>query len=264
MAAIKRGLGRSATEKKLAALADKLFLNLWTYPNLHKKDGKELCDLLVVCGDDVLIFSDKKTIWQKHRDFEIAWSRWYRGAIEESVAQIHGAERYLRDHADKLYLDAACKQEFPLVLPPFERRRTHRIAIALGAAEACAEHREVSLGYFPIRPDLSGESHIRTTANDFVRFAVGDVQPEGPFIHVFNEPALELLTSELDTVTDFVRYLTRREGIMRSGRLLPLDGEHDLLGHYLTSAGQDEEHDFALPGGFRGDISRNVSFVRSA
>jgi hypothetical protein len=248
MAVIKRGLGRSATEKKLAALADKLFLNLWTYPNLYTKDGKELCDVLVVCGGDVLIFSDKDITWQKHRDFEIAWSRWYRGAIEESVAQIRGAERYLREHPDELYLDAACTQKFPLVLPPLERRRIHRIAIALGAAEACAEHHKASLGYFPICPDLKGASHIQTAADDFVRFAIGDVNPEGDFVHVFNEPALELLARELDTVTDFVRYLTRRERIMRSGRLLTLNGEHDLLGHYLTSGGPDDEHDFALPG----------------
>ena len=53
MAVIKRGIGRSPTEEKLAALADKTFLNLWTYPNLFKSDGKELCDLLAVCGDGV-------------------------------------------------------------------------------------------------------------------------------------------------------------------------------------------------------------------
>jgi hypothetical protein len=70
MAVIKRGLGRSATEAKLAALADKIFLNLWTYPNLYTKDGKELCDVLVVCGDDVLIFSDKAIAWQEDKDFD--------------------------------------------------------------------------------------------------------------------------------------------------------------------------------------------------
>jgi hypothetical protein len=62
MKAIKRGLGTTPSEKYLAAIADKTFLNLWSYPNLYadrkqggKGDGKELCDLLVVCGDDVLI-----------------------------------------------------------------------------------------------------------------------------------------------------------------------------------------------------------------
>jgi hypothetical protein len=80
-------------------------------------------------------------------------------------------------------------------------------------------------------------------------FAIGDVQPEGAFIQVFNEPALELLARELDTVTDFTRYLTRRERIMRSGHLPPVAGEHDLLGQYLLSGGPDEEHDFTRPGG---------------
>ena len=36
---------------------------------------------------------------------------------------------------------------------------------------------------------------------------------------------------------------------MRSGHLLPLAGEHDLLGKYLLSGGPDEEHDFVRPGG---------------
>jgi hypothetical protein len=100
------------------------------------------------CGGDVLIFSDKDITWQKDKDFDIAWSRWYRRAIEGSVAQIQGAERYLRDHSDELYLDAARTQKFPLALPPTERRRVHRIAIALGAAEASAEHHKAPLGYF--------------------------------------------------------------------------------------------------------------------
>src|SRR5881397_1442263 len=34
MTAVKRGIGFTPTERNLAALADKIFLNLWTYPNL--------------------------------------------------------------------------------------------------------------------------------------------------------------------------------------------------------------------------------------
>ena len=249
MAVIKRGIGFTSTERNLAALADKIFLNLWTYPNLFKSDGKELCDLLVVCGDDVLIFSDKNIAWPKGNDFDFSWSRWYRRAIEELAAQINGAARYLREHPDELFLDAACKEKFPLALPPLERWRVHHIAIALGASAACADHYKEAPGYFPIDPDWKGKSHSDTTADGFMPFAIGDVQPKGAFIHVFNEPALELLARELDTVTDFTRYLTRRERIMRSGHLQPLGGEHELLGQYSLSGGPDEEHDFTRPGG---------------
>src|SRR5258708_6104954 len=109
MAVVKRGIGFTPTEKNLTALADKIFLNLWSYPNLFKRDGKELCDLLVVCGDDVLIFSDKNIVWPKRDDFKVSWSRWYRRAVEVSVAQINGATRYLREHCDELFLDATRK-----------------------------------------------------------------------------------------------------------------------------------------------------------
>jgi hypothetical protein len=202
-----------------------------------------------VCGDDVLIFSDKEIAWPKGDDFGVSWSRWYRRAIEESAAQINGAARHLREHSDELFLDAACKERFPLVLPPLDRRRSHHIAVALGAADACADHYKTAPGYFPIAPDLKGKSHVDATAEGWKPFAIGDVQPDGVFVHVFNEPALELLSRELDTVTDFARYLTRRERIIRSGHLLPLAGEHDLLGYYLLSGGPDEEHDFTRPSG---------------
>jgi hypothetical protein len=249
MAVIKRGIGFNPTERNLAALAEKTFLNLWTYPNLFRSAGKELCDLLVVCGDDILIFSDKSINWSSGADVKVAWPRWYRKAIAESAAQLNGAARYLRDHADQLFLDAACKERFPFTLPPAERRRVHFIAVALGASEACAEYHKESPGYFAIDPALKGDDHTDTGAGGFKPFAIGDVQPDVGFIHVFNEPTLELLTHELDTVTDFTRYLTRRERIIRSGHLSPVAGEHDLLAQYLISAGPNEEHDFRRPGG---------------
>lgn len=63
---IHRSRGSTASERLLADLGEQAFLNLWSYPNLFydkkkngKGDGKELCDMLVVCGDDVITFSDK-------------------------------------------------------------------------------------------------------------------------------------------------------------------------------------------------------------
>ncbi len=248
MAVIKRGVRFSSTEKNLAALADKIFLNLWTYPNLFRTAGKELCDLLVVCGDDVLIFSDKNIKWSSDTDVKVAWPRWYRKAIGKSAVQINGAARYLRDHPKSLFLDAACKERFPLAIPPADQRRVHLIAVALGGSEACAEYRNEAPGFFEIDPTLKSDDHVKTGAG-FKPFAIGDVQLEGAFIHVFNEPALTLLARELDTVTDFTRYLVRRERIIRSGYLSPVAGEHELIAQYLISGGPDEEHDFRPPGG---------------
>lgn len=55
----KKSEGLTASEALLAELCERSFLQLWTYPNLFKKPGKELIDLMVVFGDDILLFSDK-------------------------------------------------------------------------------------------------------------------------------------------------------------------------------------------------------------
>lgn len=256
MTAIARGTGVTPSEKYLASLADKAFLNLWSYPNTFidrkkdgKGDGKEFCDLLVVCGDDILIFSDKSIAWPKVEDFTTAWSRWYRHAIDKSVAQIGGAERWLAQHPDRIFLDPACTQRLPIELPSPSKRRVHGIIVALGARDACAKHYGTDDGSFLITPDLKGPAHTNAAASGFLPFGIGDVRPDGSFVHVFDDKSLDLVLSELDTVIDFTEYLTRRENIIRSGRLMPVNGEHDLLGYYLLSEGTDGTHDFIRPGG---------------
>jgi hypothetical protein len=132
MTRINRSSGTTDSERYLARVAEKSFLNLWTYPNTHRKqlqhgkgDGKELCDLLVVCGDDVIIFSDKSVAWSATAPVEVAWDRWYRKAIKSSVQQIRGAERWLREFPDRIFLDKECTVPLPIELPPVDRRRVH-------------------------------------------------------------------------------------------------------------------------------------------
>jgi hypothetical protein len=118
------GTGTTASEKYLARLAKSTFLNLWAYPNTHidkkkggKGDGKEMCDLLVVCGDDILIFSDKSIGWQADKTVDLAWKRWFKKAIQESANQIRGATRWIDQFPDRIFLDKACQQRLPLNLP---------------------------------------------------------------------------------------------------------------------------------------------------
>ena len=124
--AVVRGEGNNKSEQYLAKLADRTFLNLWSYPNPfvknEKGEGKELCDLLVVCGDDIIIFSVKEIGWQVDADEQLAWKRWYKRAILSSVDQIRGAERSISQSPDKLFVDRHCTQQLPLHLPPLERR----------------------------------------------------------------------------------------------------------------------------------------------
>ena len=122
MEPIRRGKGVTESERYLAQLANSTFLELWSYPNtfIDKRsaaiaEGKELADLLVACGDDVIIFSDKSIAWPSG-DVGQSWSRWYRRAVKKSVDQIRGAERWLRQFPERVFLDRACSQKLPIEL----------------------------------------------------------------------------------------------------------------------------------------------------
>lgn len=257
MEPISRGQGLTESERYLAALADRTFLNLWSYPNtfIDKKgknggDGKELCDLLVVCGDDVIIFSDKSIGWPKHEDVNVSWARWYRRAVEKSVDQIRGAERWLRQFPERVFIDRLCTRPLPIALPPPDRARVHGVVIALGAQAACKQHCNDDDGSLMVLGPLKGKDHTNPQAKAYMPFAIGDVDPGGPFVHVFDEGALDLVLGEMDTISDFTCYLQEREKFIRGGRMVHSPSEAEMLALYLQHFGSHGDHVFPMPSAF--------------
>ena len=98
-----------------------------------------------------------------------------------------------------------------------------------------------------VRSDLVGDAHVNAPAGPFGIFRIGRVDPDRGYVHVFDDENLDILLSELDTVADFVAYLTRKEAFICSGRVVLAPGEEDLLAYYLTHTGEDGEHDFVVP-----------------
>jgi hypothetical protein len=99
-----RAHGTTPAERYLQSLCERSFLTLWSYPCVFRDqkssgrgDGKELCDLLVVFGDDILIFSDKSCAFPDTGNLQLDWSRWFRKAVIKSAEQIWGAERWLSE-----------------------------------------------------------------------------------------------------------------------------------------------------------------------
>lgn len=251
-----RGSGTTPPEVYLANLADRTFLNLWAYPNTYvrrvvngHRASRELCDLLVVCGDNLIIFSDKTCEWPQTQNTAIAWTRWYRKAIQKSVDQINGALRQIRTDAENIFVDPECTQSIPLALPAPECARYHGIVVANGAYKACSEYFGGDAGSFMIYPELKGSDHSNPEVGGTHPFAIGDVNPGGNFIHVVNELTLDVLMRELDTVADFTAYLQKKETFIRSGRLTTSTGEEELVAYYVTHVGADGEHDFVHPQG---------------
>jgi hypothetical protein len=92
----------NASEELVFRLCQRSFLSLWSYANPLSKPGKELCDLLVVCNPDIVLFSVKDVAYKSSgEDTTKGWERWRRRAIEDSVKQLYGAERWLQN-ADRV------------------------------------------------------------------------------------------------------------------------------------------------------------------
>ena len=138
-------MGTTPTERYLQGLARRSFLSLWSHGNPHtpegrrgnKGAGKELCDLLVIFGENILMFSDKDIQFQRDIDIGIAWGRWYRRAVEKSADQLAGALKWLNRFPQEVYLDALCTSRLPTSIPDISRYKIHLICIANGAYNSC-------------------------------------------------------------------------------------------------------------------------------
>lgn len=118
--------GLTSSEQLVADLSRSSFLRLWTHPNPVGKGGKELCDCLVVCGPHIIIFSVKEIEYRNTGDI-VGWERWQKAAIDKSVQQIWGAERWLRTSEKVVRSDGR-----EITLPPKDERTFHRITVSLG------------------------------------------------------------------------------------------------------------------------------------
>ncbi len=249
---IPRSEGVTIAERYLKKLCDKSFLSMWSYTGIFNDrcSGQEICDLLVVFGNDIIIFSDKDCAFPNTGDIELDWKRWYRKAIKKSADQVYGAERWILKFPDRIFLDQACKTPFPIELPSLENKRIHRIVVAHAASAKCKELFGGS-GSLMIDTQIKGDSSP---------FTIGQIEENKGFIHIFDDTVLDIALKTLDTISDFVKYLEKKEAFFSNGIAIHSTGEEELLGRYLKDINQDGEHDFLF--NFDGEIENyNAVFL---
>ena len=189
--------GLTPSERFVSDLCTRSFLQLWTHPNPKGKKGKELCDCLIVCGPHIVIISVKECTY-KDTGNKTGWDRWHKNAIQKSADQIRGAERFLNSASHIERRDGRVVQ-----LPEMSDRRYHRISVSLGGN-----------GQVPIKWGDFGNG----------------------FIHVCDEVSVGVLFGELDTITDFIEFLTESERLITGETKLIFDGGgiEDLIALYLS------------------------------
>lgn len=114
---VNKSEGFTPSEKKLIALGYDTFLRLWSYPNPYKAQpgGKELCDLLIVFGNNIIIFSDKDCAYGDSGNERTDWIRWYKKAIKKSAEQLIGAQNWIEKFPDRIVMDPKGTTPFPLL-----------------------------------------------------------------------------------------------------------------------------------------------------
>ena len=189
--------GLTESEKFVNSISEKAFLNLWTHPNPIGKKEKELCDCLIVCGNHIIIISVKDIKYKDTGD-KAGFKRWTKAAIDKSASQIWGAERWLDSSVEFTRHDGR-----KVELPSKEDRIVHRISVSLGA-----------------------QRKISTKSGD-LGYGV---------VHVCDEFSLGAIFGLLDTITDFVSFLTEVEALIsRANIVFSGGGIEDLLAIYLLN-----------------------------
>ena len=236
---INKSRGLNASEEYLAQLCEKTFLSLWSYPNLFRTPAKELADLIVVFGNDILIFSDKHCEYPKTEDANLNWNRWFKKAVLKSAKQLWGAENWIKKYPDRIFLDAKCNKIFPFQINT-KNSRVHLILVARGVSDASKIYFKGGSGSLILKSFIKGEaSHTEP-------FNIGDLDPDKTFIHIFDDITLDVIMSALDTIKDFTAYLSKKELLFRSNKIIAATGEEDLLPFYLSGL-INNEHDFEFP-----------------
>ena len=170
--AVTSSQGVTAAERYLAKLCKRSFLSMWSYTGVFrdqkaaaggKGDGKELCDLLVVFENHIIIFSDKDCRFDDAGDLQVAWARWFKKAIQNSARQVWGAERWIRQFPNRLFLDRRCTVPFPISLPDPGKTIVHRIVVAHDASRACRERSLASYWCSSVPREASATRNDGTT-----------------------------------------------------------------------------------------------------
>lgn len=239
--------GVTNSERYLGILCKRTFLSLWSFPGVYRDqgqragngDGKEVCDLLVVFEDHIIIFSDKDCHFPDTGDLALDWARWYKRAVRKSAEQLWGAERWIRTFPQRLFLDRKCSSPLPIILPDTSNAIFHRVLVAHDASRRCRRDLGGS-GSLMLDNRLIGDAHLSRP------YTVGRVDRDKGFVHVFDDTTLEIVMNQLDTISDFTHYLSKKERFLSSTQTVAAAGEEELLALYLHDLNREGEHDFAV------------------
>ena len=176
-------------EEFVNGIAFNSFIEYWCYPSPKDEygDKKEICDLLILFGNNLIIIS------VKNYEFKDFYSRYFRQTIDKAVKQIYGAERKLFNNDRDIFIKHP-KREIERF--PKERiKNIYRVIVNLGEG----------VRFYPFNKETKDEK----------------------FITLLDKEAFQTIVQELDTIPDFLEYLSKGELLFKDKIVTILPGEED-------------------------------------
>lgn len=179
----------NAGEKFVNEIAYNSFMKYWCYPSPkdEKGDKKEICDLLIMFGEYTIIIS------VKNYEFKENYARYFRRTIDKAVKQVYGAERKLFNSDRDIFIKHPEREIEKF--PKEQAHKVHRIIINLGEG----------VKFYPFQKETKDDK----------------------FITLFDKEAFKTIVEELDTIPDFIEYLTKREELFNDKSVVILPGEEE-------------------------------------
>ena len=129
-------------------------------------------------------------------------------------------------------MDEKGETDFPLKIDINDKTEFHLIAIAHGASDACKKYFGGGDGGLIITNDKPLDIKDRDRCEPF---RIGRVLPEeDTFIHVFDDSSYATVLEEVDTIKDFINYLSDKEQLFLSNVAVSATSENELLAHHIA------------------------------
>ena len=190
-------------EEFLNQLVGRTFFSLWSYPSPRLPNGNELCDLLVIYDQSAIIWQAKSL--KADASTKLARKR----ETEKNLRQLMGAKKAF---------------------------------LTLARSGGILKIAEPNFGEIEIRPnDLKEVFLISALLGDEQCYLLGvEEGKHEDILHVLDRKEVEILTTELDTASDFIEYFRKKEKWLRKQMSektvrMMMPGEEDLLACYLLS-----------------------------
>ena len=241
---IVKSQGLNEAEEILSKICDDTFLKLWSYPNPYKKQGDELCDVLVIFENYILIFSVKDIKFNLQKDVNIAWQRWKNKAIDESIKQVERAENWIKQNPDKIFLNAQCTQKLPIKID-IENCIFHRIIVAHGAEEACKK--DSSNNIFGSLAIAYMNDNDFADIPSFTNSPFMITLPKDKVFHILDSFNFDIILKELDTINDIIWYFESKEKTIKQVKCFHYCGEEDALAFYWQELSNEGNHYIYVP-----------------